>query len=102
MKRREFILKSTFAALAASVIPSNLLGIAEAREEQMTLLSQTIHPRIIIAPDAVQSELYAANELTTYLNKISGQQLKVEQLVQAPEASSHTPFEHCQRTGFVL
>ncbi len=92
MKRRDFIIKSTFTALAASVVPSGLLGIANAREQQMTLVDQSIHPRVLVATNAFKSELYAANELITYLEKITGQKLQVEQTDEKPTASVQKPI----------
>lgn len=92
MKRREFLVKSTFTALAASFIPSNLRGIAEAREQQMILVDQTTHPRILVASNASKSELYAADQLIIYLEKITGQKLQVEKMDEKPDISAQKPI----------
>jgi len=91
MKRREFILKSTFTALATSVIPSSFLKTVDASGREMTLIDQTIHPRVLVAANASKSELYAAQELINYLEKITGQKLQVEKTDETPVIAASKP-----------
>jgi len=91
MKRREFIRKSTFTALATSVIPATFLKTAQAREEHMILVDQTTHPRVLVSANASKSEFYAAGQLIVYIEKICGQKLQIENTDEKPFASVQQP-----------
>jgi hypothetical protein len=92
MKRREFLLKSTCTALLATPLATSCLRLAEAKEQPMILLDKTTQPRLIIAPQASAAEKFAAQELATYLEKISGQKLAVEATTDNLVASAKQPL----------
>src|SRR5690606_24333507 len=48
-----------------------------AATKHMTLVASNVQPQIVVAPDAAASEKFAAKELSTYLEKISGQRILV-------------------------
>lgn len=57
----------------------------------MVLIDATIKPRIIVSPTGSASEKLAANELATYLQKIGGQAITVEETNTAPPSSASAP-----------
>lgn len=92
MKRRDFLVKSTFTALLASTAPASFFSAANASEQQPLLISPTIQPRVLLAPDASKSELFAARELVTYLQKITGRHLQMAQSAAKPPVSAKEPL----------
>ena len=60
MKRRDFLLKSTFAAAMAATFGPRVLDSLAATGNSLTLVDKTTTPTIVIAPDATASEQFAA------------------------------------------
>ncbi len=60
-------------------------------KKTLTLLDKDISPRVLLAPDATESEKYAARELTTYLGKMSGKTIETVVSAQSLEASAQAP-----------
>ncbi len=81
-----------FCALAALCLLSLSFSPAAAVPREMTILDKSIRPRIIIAPVATAAEKFAAQELATYLEKISGQKLQVEAATEDLVASIKQPI----------
>jgi hypothetical protein len=92
MKRRDFLLKSTFAAAMAATTGPRLLNVLADTENSLTLISKTVTPTIVIAPDATASEQFAAQELATYLNKMSEKQIPVITNAAIPQVAAGTPL----------
>lgn len=76
MKRRDFLLKSTFTGLtlATGATPFVKTLFADSGKKPL-LASATATPRILLATDASESEKFAAQELAEYLGKITGQKV---------------------------
>lgn len=91
MKRREFIGRSTLAALLLSVT-GVFSGIAESQERALVLASAEVTPSIVIAPDAAESEKYAAQELAEYLGKITGKTIGIVAENAVAAATAQTPL----------
>jgi hypothetical protein len=81
-----------FGALAALCLLSSSVSHSAAAPREMILLDKNIRPRIIIAPAATSAEKFAAQELATYLEKISGQKLAVEATTENLVASAKQPL----------
>ncbi len=62
-------------------------GVGAAPNE-VVLVDGKTNPRIIISPSATNPEKFAARELATYLQKISGQEIVTEENHTVPTASS--------------
>jgi hypothetical protein len=92
MKRRDFLLKSTFAAALAATTGPRLLNALAAKENSLTLVDKTTTPTILIAPDATASEQFATQELATYLQKMSGKQIPVITNAAIPQVAAGTPL----------
>lgn len=90
MKRRDFLLKSTFASLtlATGATPFVKTLFADSKKK-LTLASATVMPRILMAADASESEKFAAQELAEYLGKITGQIISI---VTDANTSGNTPL----------
>lgn len=87
MKRRDFIVQSALATLAGTVVFLPFSGAVEAKAQQLLLVDKNRVPRIVVAPDGTASEKYAAQELATYLEKICGQKIGVEELQSTPSTA---------------
>ncbi len=91
MKQRNFIGKGTLVA-AMMVASGAFSSFAFAAPAKSLLLSgERVTPRIVIAPDAVESEKYAAQELSQYLGKMTGKTIPIVTSATAPTASAAAP-----------
>ncbi len=88
MNRRDFLIQGSFAvtSLAAS---GNLLSAFAQDMPKLVLLDKQKKALVVIATTASESEQYAAEELTHYLKKISGQEVEWRR-DDAPSAAGQT------------
>jgi hypothetical protein len=85
MKQHHFLGKGIFVALMGAVIL--LSHSTQAKSKQLLLVDKNIQPRVIVAPSAAASEKHAAQELATYLQKICGRKIAVEETGSTPSAA---------------
>jgi len=71
MKRRDYIIKSTFATSFAFFAPQLVTQTFAQERGELVLVDETTIPQIIIPETATEAEKFAAQELATYLQKIS-------------------------------
>jgi hypothetical protein len=81
------ILCGLLASLTATSCVSGAVTTTKtplAGKRTLVLADRTRTPLIVLAPDATASEKFAAQELATYLGKITGQAIKVEEAKSTP------------------
>jgi hypothetical protein len=75
----------THAVVLAGLLQSVNLAYAA---PSMRLIDKAVKPRIIVSPGGTASEKFAARELATYLQKMSGQEIPIEENDALPAANS--------------
>jgi len=81
MKSLQFLVVSVLVAACFSL---GALAPAHAASRELVLIDKSTKPRIIVSPTATASEKFATRELATYLQKISGQEIAVEETQAVP------------------